>query len=687
MANKRGVTLAAIVVLDQLTAGQIAAGEVVERPVSAVKELVENALDAGATRITVDLTDGGLSRIVVTDNGSGITPEDAGTAFLRHATSKIKNAADLQRVSTLGFRGEALPSIAAVAKVEMTTRTPAAATGVCVRLQGGSAAEVSAVGCAAGTRVEIRDLYYNTPVRRKSMKSPAAEGGLCGELLSKIAFSRPEVRFDFLTGGRRVFYTPGSGKLEDVLAAVYGAGQAKEMLPVRGAAVGLALNGFVGGPALSRSTRNHQTIIINGRYVRSPLVTAVVEREYRSLLSAGRRPVFVLALTVDADKLDVNVHPAKLEVRLLEERRVAALITEALSKALRGDAVIPSALAKQGEGSRRALTGADGAKPAPTAEPAREQLRLDFPERESVAKGNGLAAPVAEAAPGTSEGLHLREAGSVWAGAEPGRPESGGGTPKAASPTTTSTNPPAARARVAIGSGIALSPVGDAALGVPHGSLPAGSGAGSSQTWGGAAPSDGGAGPDRKLPKLYPLAQLLPTYILAEGEDGLYIIDQHAAHERVLYEECLAGRGDYPSQYLLVPETLELDHHEAATVTELLAAFSQAGFVLEPFGGNTFLLRGAPSFLPAGLEKELFRDLLDYYKEQNAAPEPEEFFKRLAASIACKGAVKAGEKMPYKTMETLLERLARTAFPFTCPHGRPTVLHLSHRDLRARFKR
>ncbi|MCL2767014.1 MAG: DNA mismatch repair endonuclease MutL, partial [Peptococcaceae bacterium] len=410
--------MAGIVVLDEVTAGQIAAGEVVERPVSAVKELVENALDAGASRITVDLTDGGLAKIVVIDNGCGISPEDAETAFCRHATSKIKTAADLLRVHTLGFRGEALPSIAAVSKVELTTRTHDALTGVSVRISGGSPAVVSAAGCAPGTRVEISDIYFNTPVRRKSMKSPAVESGLCSELLSKIALTRPDVRFDFIVGGRRVFFTPGTGKLADAMVAVYGAGQTREMLPVSGAEDDLGLTGYVGKPSLSRSNRSHQTIIINGRYVRCPVVVAAVEKVYRDLLPSGRKPVVVLSLTVATDKLDVNVHPAKLEVRLLEERRVAALVTGALRSVLRGDAVIPDALVKKSDGYRRL--------PAGTDKPERVQLEFGLLDEETVSDVTGAvprdAGVVSEDSPDT--------AGSVPGGvpAVPGAAEVAGDT-------------------------------------------------------------------------------------------------------------------------------------------------------------------------------------------------------------------------------------------------------------------
>ncbi|OPX88692.1 DNA mismatch repair endonuclease MutL [Pelotomaculum sp. PtaB.Bin117] len=604
--------MAAIIILDEFTAGQIAAGEVVERPVSAVKELVENALDAGASRIAIDLAEGGLGRITVSDNGCGMTAEDVQLAFLRHATSKIKSAADLRRVNTLGFRGEALPSIAAVAKVVMTTRVPGSITGTRAELQGGSLAAVCPAGCAPGTTVEVSDLFYNTPARRKAMKSPSSEGALCGELVSKMALARPGVRFELLTHGKRVFYTPGTGRLIDAVTAVYGPGQGKEMIAVSAADGDLGLDGYAGKPSLSRSSRSHLTIIVNGRYVRCPAVVTAIEDAYRGLLPQGRRPVAVLSLTVAPEQLDVNVHPAKLEVRLLEEKRVAAMVAGALRSALRGDSVIPAAIAERGNRYHYKEPDKEPGKtifvqvPAIfSPEPEQDQSAVNPEPVETVATGSPVASMLPDKSVFPSERNKFLE---------------------------DTVN-------------------------------------------------------DKKFPVLHPLAQLLPTYILAGGEDGLYIIDQHAAHERVLYEECLAGQGNYPSQCLLVPETLELEHSETSLVIDLLPRFAETGFVIEHFGGNTFLLRGAPSYLPAGREKELFLDMVDFFKGKGFVPDQVDFFKRLASSIACKGAIKAGEKMPFGAMEALLERLARAENPFTCPHGRPTVIHLSNRDLETRFKR
>ncbi|MDD4169524.1 MAG: DNA mismatch repair endonuclease MutL [Desulfotomaculaceae bacterium] len=598
--------MSGIVILDEITAGQIAAGEVVERPVSAVKELVENALDAGASIITIDLTEGGLAGIAVTDNGCGIAGEDINLAFQRHATSKIRTASDLSRVTTLGFRGEALPSIASVARVIMTTRVSGSVLGTRAEVQGGSIVKVAPAGCPAGTIIEVKDLFYNTPARRKTMKSSTAEGALISEQVSRMALARTGVRIELRTQGRRVFYTPGTGRLIDAIASVYGAQLGKEMLKVTAADGNLSVEGYAGKPSLSRSTRSHLTIIVNGRYVRCPAIVAAIEDAYRTLLPKGRKPVAVLSLSVAPEELDVNVHPAKLEVRLLEEERIARLVAGALRSVLRERSVIPAAVIERRYKNHRQNYDQKAFTQVPALFP-RESGPAPLFTRTKQEQEGSVPVQVIYSKPDNAPVLAQQE-------------------------------------------GLEENDIG-------------------------------------KLPLLKPLAQLLPTYILAGSGDGLYIIDQHAAHERVLYEEFLAGQGKHSSQCLLVPVTLELEYRETSILSELVLWFTDAGFIIEHFGGNTFLLRGAPAYLPAGLEKEFFLDIIDYFKEKGLIPGRLEFMERLAASVACRGAIKAGETMSLSAMEALLHRLTLTENPFTCPHGRPTIIHLSKRDLENRFKR
>lgn len=573
-----------------------------------VKELVENSLDAGAGKVIVDLEEGGLGSITVVDNGCGLEEEDLPLAFQRHATSKIRCATDLTRVLTLGFRGEALPSIAAVSKLSVTTRTRQALSGTMAAVEGGALIDMVPAGCPPGTTVAIRDLFYNTPARRKTMKSPSSEGALCGDLISRLALARPDVSFELRTKGRRIFYSTGSGKLLDSVTAVYGAHQAREMIAINASGEGPAVSGFTGKPALSRSTRSHITIIINGRYVRCPAIAWAVEEAYRTLLPQGRRPVAVLSFSIPPEMLDVNVHPAKLEVRLLEEEKVAGFVTGVIREALRVRAVIPATI----------------------KELRKESFKVSEPPQLALAI----------------------------------RPEA------AKQDTTTMSEPEQVKAdHITVTdkfSGDNNPPV------IPEKA---------------AEENTEYDSPARSFPSMYAIGQLPPTYILAGGGDGLYIIDQHAAHERILFEKFQSTEGEKPSQCLLVPATLELDYREAAVLTEKILWFSDAGFVIEHFGGNTFLLRGVPLHFPAGQEKVLFLDILDYFRERGSSASRHEFYQRLASALACRNAVKAGEKLSQASMDNLLLRLAQTQNPFTCPHGRPTVIEISYKDLENRFKR
>lgn len=584
-----------IIILDEITKNQIAAGEVVERPVSVVKELVENSLDAGSKNITIDITGGGLEKITVTDDGCGIPGEEIHLAFQRHATSKINSTLDLNRVTTLGFRGEALPSIAAVSKVSVTTRTKDSLSGTAVELAGGTLISAVTAGCPTGTTVTVRELFYNTPVRRKTVKNPVSEGSLCTDLISKLSFSRPDVCFEMRLNGKRIFYSPGTNSLIDSAAAVYGQNQAREMIYFENREEEIAIKGLAGKPSISRSTRNHITIIINGRFVNCQPLTSAVEEAYRELLSSGRRPVAVISINVPPELTDINIHPAKLEIRLMDEEKLISLTTGVLRQALISKEIIPTKIsAKPGKSK---LTG----QSLTTIEqvPLITGQNAGQPGKESVqdiSAGRYLPDETREECPGYISGLN-------------------------------------------------------------------------------------------SFPALNALAALPPVYILAAGEDGLYIVDQHAAHERILYEEFFFGKEQGDCQYLLVPVTLELNYREAEILLERVIWFTDSGFVIEHFGGNTFLLRGVPLKLPSGQEKEVFLDLLDYLKEKGSILNLADFSKKLASTLACRRAVKAGEKLAHFSMNALLQELAKTKNPFTCPHGRPTTVFLSNSELKNRFKR
>lgn len=582
-------TMGRIAVLDPATVNQIAAGEVVERPAAVVKELVENALDAGARKIHVEISGGGMERIAVTDDGCGMDPDDAVLAFERHATSKIRRAGDLAAVTTLGFRGEALPSIAAVARVTLRTRTKDALGGVEVRLEGGRLIGTAPAGVPAGTTVTVEHLFFNTPARQKFLRSPSFEGGLCVETVGRLALARPDVAFTLRVNGRQVLASPGRGNLKEAVAAVLGPATAREMVPVTWEEDGVKLDGFAGRPTLTRSSRRQQILILNGRYVKSFIVGGAIDGAYRDFVPAGRHPVVVLRLSLDPAEVDVNVHPAKLEVKVADQASLVRLTLAALRAALGGTA------------PGRAPGGVAGGEPA-----GRRGLRAEG----GGAEGAGLP---------PADGMCVRPASEAVA-------------------ETLSLYAPTA------------------------------------------------------LSRLRYVGRLPPTYILAQGPDGLYIIDQHAAHERVLYEEFLdrlTARGS-ASQVLAPPVPLELGPRERAAVAEYGGILNGLGFLVESFGDGTVVLRGVPAAgwrgEDAGDAAAVFRDLLERLSETGVS-EAAAAHGLLAAGMACHRAVRAGASLDPAEAQGLLDRLETAREPAICPHGRPTYFKITTAELARRFQR
>lgn len=601
--------LSRIQLLDEATANQIAAGEVVERPVSVVKELVENSLDAGAGRITVELYQGGLSGIKVIDNGCGMSSEDARMCFQRHATSKIRRAEDLNRVLTLGFRGEALPSIASVARVTLVTRTQEDLAGTEIRIEGGQVKCISPAGCPVGTSIEVQELFYNTPARRKYLKTPTNETAQISELLSKLALARPDVRIELRSGGRVLFCSPGNGSLQDTAASVFGSDNVRSMIEINHRGQLLTIQGLISKPVLTRASRQYQNVYINQRYIRSMFISSLLQQAYQTQIPTGRFPLAVLHISLDPEQVDVNVHPTKMEVRLAREREVAEELLEALSSHLH----IPAAITglwemMPGRKERTAYQETSGLPEEPVKETpktsAENQLTLSLSDK-LIHKEE---TPFHEDSP-VADGSFLEGNRSYEI-----RKES--------------------------------------------------------------------------FPFLLPVGQVFPTYVLAQGEGGLYIIDQHAAHERILYEKYQQQltRG-VESQMLLEPATLEIPHHEALMIIKNIIDFSEMGFILEHFGGDTFILRGVP---PAGLEKpaELFLDLLARLQDGPSNKLDRGLvIDRLAAAMACRDAVKSGVHLAHQEIRALLDGLSHCQRPYTCPHGRPTLIQISPEELNKRFKR
>lgn len=573
----------AIRVLPPDVAARIAAGEVIERPASAAKELVENAIDAGASRIAVEVTQGGLGFIRVTDDGCGIPAEELETAFARHATSKLENDTDLARVLTLGFRGEALPSIAAVAEIEMVSRPPGTEAGAFIRLGPERPTELGVRGVPLGTSVTIRGLFEKLPARRKFLRSPSAEANAIAAVVTHYALAYPEIRFSLTLDGRRSLQTPGSGDLRDAVSAVYGVDLAAAMLPVRGGSGEVMVTGLAAPPQASRSSRAYISIFVNRRWVQNRRLTVAAEGAYEGMLMVGRHPIVVLDVRLPHEEVDVNVHPTKAEVRFRDEGSVFTAVQRAVRAALVEAAPVPH-----------------------------------------VVSAGGRPALVLESQPGTS---------SLWQSAM--RPAGRA----------------ALRARAAVG---------------PEG-------------------ADAAVTPADALPVLRVIGQFGAIYIVAEGPDGIYLIDQHAAHERVLYEKFWQDRQRRQPevQGLLEPLALDLSPAQRVAFDQEAGALREHGFEVEPFGDGAYILRAVPRALDGGDVRRAVMEFFDHLTDEVEGDRRD----RVAMSLACHAAVRAGKTLSMEEMRDLVRQLEQTETPHTCPHGRPTMVHMSAEALAREFGR
>ena len=592
-----------IQVLPPEVAAKIAAGEVVERPASVVKELIENALDAGATEVRVEVREGGQRLVRVADDGCGIPAAEAELAFARHATSKLRTAEELERITSLGFRGEALASIAAVAQVTMLTRAQGEATGTFLRLEGGTLMRREERGAPQGTVVTVENLFFNLPARRKFLRSPATEAGHVHEIVTRYALAFPERRFSLLSDGRLIFQTTGSGKMYDVLVKVLGLETARQMLAVASPEAGLptvGVQGYVSAPSLHRANRNHITLFVNRRWIQDRNLAYAVVQAYHTFLPTGRYPLAVLLLEVDPGEVDVNVHPTKSEVRFRDPSGVFQAVQKAVRRALADQSPIPAV-------SNSYISTSDAAR------------------RQRASVAGHEAAQLALA-------LH--------------RPISQDESPF----------PSAGKAKEARAD----------EEGLPAPPAPA----------------------SASLPPLRVLGQMAQTYIVAEGPEGMYLIDQHAAHERVLFERLLAERAaaQVPSQSLLEPALLELSPTHAAALSEAAEALAGFGFVIEPFGGTTYLLRAVPAVLA---QADPVRSLVDVLEGLGQGDDVvgQSTEARVARVVCKEAAVKAGQTLSLAEMQELVRQLEVTTNPRTCPHGRPTMLHLSAAALEREFGR
>jgi DNA mismatch repair protein MutL len=643
-----------IKVLDPITANQIAAGEVVERPASVVKELVENAVDAGASKIEVEVIAAGVELIRVTDNGCGMQREDAVLAFQRHATSKISSSSDLGEISTLGFRGEALPSIASVSNMETITREANCLEGTRLLIFGGKIDQVQDAGCPVGTTFVVRDLFFNTPARRKFLKSDATELGQISDVLNRLAMAYPKISFKLINQGRVLLYTSGNGSLLETVSQVYGRELARDMLPISVEGE-LALGGLLSKPQHTRSTRAQQTFFINGRYIRSKALTEAVAEGYHTLIPSNRYPIVVLNLQLQPNMVDVNVHPTKLEVRFSKEASLG-FVADAIRDALTSNLLI------QGLENKSVPSLAE---PTPLSyQPDTKDLPL-FTGEETYIQSSLKAVSILQP---------FTNAGQVVPSVE---------TRAAICPDTTFTKPDANKvvllqseqqkdAKEPKSMFVDISTPSHVTQAAPAEVIYEAQGVEASLS---------------KLPDLEPLGQIDLTYIVAKGLEGLYIIDQHAAHERLNYEELWskAASGQIESQLLLDPITLELTNQEMELLVENIFQFSDLGLLLEHFGGNTFLLRGHPTDFDN--PQELIRDLLELFAKGERKIEARKLREEIIYMLACKSSITANKRLSTSEMEHLLWRLGQAENPFSCPHGRPTIIAISVAELAKRFQR
>ncbi|QPJ27864.1 DNA mismatch repair endonuclease MutL [Listeria seeligeri] len=597
-----------IVELTDALSNKIAAGEVVERPASVVKELVENAIDAGSTVIDILVEEAGLNKITIIDNGSGIEEEDVATAFLRHATSKIKNEADLFRVHTLGFRGEALPSIASVSHLTLETST-GESKGTTISLEGGKIIEQKSGHARKGTQIEVSQLFFNTPARLKYLKSLPTELGNITDILNRLALAHPNISFRFSHNGKPLLQTNGNGDLRQVIAAIYGVSIAKKSIPVKVESLDFKISGYAILPEINRSNRNYISTIINGRFIKNFALVKAIQEGYHTLLPIGRFPIIVLQIEMDPIIVDVNVHPAKLEVRLSKEKELGQLISQMIKQAFHELQLIPD-----GEISKKQKEIQKS-----------EQIQMSFEENKPKEETPTLFSKpsIPEYVPSDNdvpiENDFVFETAPVYTSEE-----------HIEQKETT----------------------------------------------------------QERIPKMYPIGQMHATYIFAQNENGLYIIDQHAAQERIKYEFYREKIGEVSRelQELLVPIVLEFPTDEYVRLEEQKAKLEEVGVFLENFGQNSYIIRAHPTWFPKDEEEEMLREIID-----EALTSPSISIHKLredtAIMMSCKKSIKANHYLTMKDMETLLDTLREASDPFTCPHGRPVIIQYSTYELEKMFKR
>lgn len=659
-----------IQVLDQITIDKIAAGEVIERPASIVKELVENSIDAKAASVTVEIQDGGISLIRVTDNGSGIEREDIRNAFLRHSTSKIRKVEDLAHIASLGFRGEALSSISAVTRTELITKTKEDTFGTRYVIEGGVEQSLEDTGAPDGTTFLVRQLFYNVPARRKFLKTPMTEAGHVQDLLMRLAFSHPEVSFTFINNGQTKMRTSGNGKLKDVIYSIYGREAAANLIELDYSMGGLMMKGYLGKPMITRGNRNFENYFVNGRYVKNAMLSKAIEDAYKDFLMQHKFPFVVIHFQVDGEKIDVNVHPTKMEMRFQRQQDVYNIVYEGVHRTLLEPELIPQVEApapkviSQPKSESPFLLKPKTApqpmekKPEEKEEPHDEayfmkkmkERVLSYHQRNSsaeVAKKEQIFRPQAQAE-------RIKDALARAKEVEKQPQKQAEEQPELIRETPVYETKPVTEEKAE-----QLNLFEEHLL-------------------------------KREKKAEYKLiGQVFETYWLVEFENSLYIIDQHAAHERVLYERTLKEmkNREFTAQYLSPPIILSLSMQEAQVLNENMDRFTRIGFEIEPFGGEEYAVRAIPDNLFGIAKKELLLEMLDDLADGISTSMTPELIDEKVASMSCKAAVKGNNRLSAQEADALIGELLLLENPYHCPHGRPTIIAMTQRELEKKFKR
>ena len=641
--------MAKIQLLDQKTIDNIAAGEVIERPASVVKELVENAVDANANAITVEIKDGGMTLIRVTDNGIGIPKDQVKTAFLRHATSKIRSVEDLLSVSSLGFRGEALSSISAVAQVELVTKTAESFSGVSYKIYGGEEEAFDDIGAPDGTTFLVKNLFYNTPARRKFLKSATTEAGYVEQMMVHIALSHPKISFKFIHNNKNKIYTSGNGKVKDIIYHIYGRDVAGALIPVQAQSEDVKVTGFVAKPYVSRGNRNYESYFINGRYIKSSIIYKAIEEGYRTFTMKHRYPFVCLDFKINQELLDVNVHPTKMEIRFRNGREIYELVVDTVREALLQKDLVQDVLRETPKKKEQPKTK-EVKKPEPFEVNRRkeetqkmDQTMKDFAQmRQSQTNQQGHRAK--------PEGMKQDRLKSE-------------SSQTAKKPTYAGLNYNTQKKEFPQYKTDELSSNQMTLREDPVFSVQ--------------------ARPDRKI-----LGQLFKTYWLIEYEDQLFIMDQHAAHEKVNYERLMKNfkEKEIYSQRLEPPMVVTVSMMEAEALERYKDAFAGLGFTIESFGGNEYCIREVPANLYGIGERDLFMELLDAVSQENGIMDTEVIASKIA-TMACKMSIKGNQRVSLMEVEHLLDELMKLENPYQCPHGRPTIIKMSKYEIDKKFKR